>query len=311
MPSCATFEVDYIVGLGANLGSRQASMAAALELLAARAQCALTSVSALYQSEPVGPPQPRYLNAAARVRSELSPHALLDLLQQIESTLGRQRRERWGARTIDLDLLWAPEPVASEDLQVPHPRLRERWFALGPLLQVAPELEPEYGPSLRALRTSSTELQAGVLARPVAEAGWHEGSRATARQSPDSLELSCVGTDRADALAELLTSLGQRLWPERPCATSAAQVLLGRCTQGDEPAELVRQALAAAAEGFAFSRATLCDLGPQGFEARLIGQPLDRAPQSLALITIEEYALPEGHLLNVYLARASVGRGPT
>jgi 2-amino-4-hydroxy-6-hydroxymethyldihydropteridine diphosphokinase len=87
-----------------------------------------------------GPPQPEYLNAAVLLAFDGAPLELLDALLAIEARLGRVRAERWGPRTIDLDLLWI-DGVAVEDarLEVPHPRLRERAFALVPLLEVAPE----------------------------------------------------------------------------------------------------------------------------------------------------------------------------
>jgi 2-amino-4-hydroxy-6-hydroxymethyldihydropteridine diphosphokinase len=154
--------VDYILGLGSNLGSRQANLQAGLSRLQARADCRLTRVSSLYETDPVGPPQPRYLNAAARLESTLPARALLSVLHEIEAQLGRERREHWGPRTLDIDILWAAEPVQCEDLQVPHPRLCERSFALVPLLEVAPELAHLYGPAL------------ATLARPMLVQGsWH------------------------------------------------------------------------------------------------------------------------------------------
>lgn len=127
-----------MVGLGANLGDKLGAMRAALAELARVA--AVERVSRVYATAPVGgPPQPDYFNAAARVAFEGEPEALLDALLAIEARLGRVRAERNGPRTIDLDVLWI-EGVAHESarLEVPHPRLRERAFALVPLLEVAP-----------------------------------------------------------------------------------------------------------------------------------------------------------------------------
>jgi 2-amino-4-hydroxy-6-hydroxymethyldihydropteridine diphosphokinase len=131
--------VRVVVGLGANLGDRLATMRAAVRELARVA--AIAATSRVYETAPVGPAQPPFLNAAVLVSSwEGSPADWLRELLAIEASLGRVRAERWGPRTIDLDLLWA-DGVAVEgpELTVPHPRLRERAFALIPLLEVAPD----------------------------------------------------------------------------------------------------------------------------------------------------------------------------
>src|SRR4051812_23579136 len=113
--------VDVVVGLGGNLGDRETTLAAAVSDLGALGT--VLAVSALYETAPVGPPQPAYLNAAARVETPLSPRALLDSLLAIERRHGRERREKWGSRTLDLDILWIVGAVVSEgDLVVPHAR---------------------------------------------------------------------------------------------------------------------------------------------------------------------------------------------
>jgi 2-amino-4-hydroxy-6-hydroxymethyldihydropteridine diphosphokinase len=127
-----------VVGVGANLGDRLASMRSAAIDLARVARVEKTS--RVYASAPIGGPlQPDFLNAAAAVVYEGAPLDLLDALLAIEARLGRVRGERWGPRTIDLDLLWI-EGVAIDAprLVVPHPRLHERAFALVPLLEVVP-----------------------------------------------------------------------------------------------------------------------------------------------------------------------------
>lgn len=101
-------------------------------------------VSTLRETDPVGPvAQPRFLNGAAEIETTLSPRALLELLLAIERELGRERTgERFGPRTIDLDLLlYGHETIAEPGLEVPHPRLHERAFALEPLAELDPELE--------------------------------------------------------------------------------------------------------------------------------------------------------------------------
>ena len=128
------------VGLGANLGNREETLRRALELLAEHVE--IDAVSSIRETEPIGVvEQPRFLNAAARISTELPPRALLDVLLEVERTLGRQRRERWGPRTIDLDLLlYGDATVAEDGLTVPHPRLHERRFVLEPLAELDPLL---------------------------------------------------------------------------------------------------------------------------------------------------------------------------
>ena len=125
------------VGVGANLGDREQTIWAAVEALPR-----VVAVSELRETEPVGLiDQPRFLNGAAALETELSPRALLDVLLAVERELGRERRERWGPRTIDLDLLlYGGETIEGPGLTVPHPRLHERRFALEPLLDLDPEL---------------------------------------------------------------------------------------------------------------------------------------------------------------------------
>jgi 2-amino-4-hydroxy-6-hydroxymethyldihydropteridine diphosphokinase len=139
-----TVEVDagghpaVVIGLGANLGEPELALRRAAAELAAWGTGA--KVSRLYRSSPVGgPPQPDFLNAALHFAYPGSLRSLLERLQRVEAAAGRVRRERWGPRCLDLDILWASGLVVNEpDLIVPHPRLRERAFALRPLLDVAP-----------------------------------------------------------------------------------------------------------------------------------------------------------------------------
>src|SRR5918995_6742047 len=136
------------VGLGANLGDRERTIRAALAALDARWDVAVVAVSTLRETDPVGyVDQPRFLNGAAALETELSARELLDALLEVERGLGRERHERWGPRRIDLDLLlYADETIDEPGLTVPHPRLHERHFALEPLLDLEPELViPGYG----------------------------------------------------------------------------------------------------------------------------------------------------------------------
>ncbi|TBH20746.1 2-amino-4-hydroxy-6-hydroxymethyldihydropteridine diphosphokinase [Thermus thermamylovorans] len=128
------------VALGANLGNRSGYLLQALSFLSRLPQTRLVRLSPVYETEPVGPPQPPYLNLVAEVETGLSPQDLLQALLRIERALGRKRRERWGPRTIDLDLLLYGDLVLREEgLEVPHPRLHERAFILVPLCDLVPE----------------------------------------------------------------------------------------------------------------------------------------------------------------------------
>jgi 2-amino-4-hydroxy-6-hydroxymethyldihydropteridine diphosphokinase len=132
--------IDAFIGLGANLGDRMESLRAAVEELAREPGFLLRQTSSVYETEPVGPPQPRYLNAVVRIGTLLSPRVTLRRLLEIEELLGRVRRERWGSREIDLDLLLYGDRIVAEGaLRVPHPRLHERAFALVPLAEIAPD----------------------------------------------------------------------------------------------------------------------------------------------------------------------------
>jgi 2-amino-4-hydroxy-6-hydroxymethyldihydropteridine diphosphokinase len=129
---------DVVVGLGANLGDRRATLHAAARSLQALGED--VRLSFVYESAPVGPPQPDFLNAAVRLSTTFPPLDLLEKLLAIERMAGRERRERWGPRTLDLDLLWIRgRSVALPGLVVPHPELCRRAFALLPLLDVAPD----------------------------------------------------------------------------------------------------------------------------------------------------------------------------
>ena len=135
----------YVIGLGANLGDRRTTLQSAVSSL--RSNGTLLGVSDLYLSAAVGPPQPDYYNAAVLLKSVLSPPQMLERLLTVEHEHGRERRERWGSRTLDLDLLLVPGLLWAEPtLILPHPELSRRAFALMPLLDVLPSaIEPRSG----------------------------------------------------------------------------------------------------------------------------------------------------------------------
>jgi len=146
--------VAYIA-MGSNLGDRRATIQAALDRLREAPGIHDVRPSALHETQPVGGPpgQPLYLNGAARLETTLEPEPLLDLLLDVERKLGRHRRERWGPRTIELDLLlFEDRVVRTPKLTVPHPRMHERRFVLEPLAEIAAEaVHPILGCTVREL----------------------------------------------------------------------------------------------------------------------------------------------------------------
>lgn len=130
------------VGLGANLGDRRAALEGAVAELGRTRGVRVMRVSTFHETAPVGgPPQPDYLNGVVEVETDLGARALLDAILSIERRFGRERRERWGPRTLDLDLLLYGDGVIEEPgLSVPHPRMAERGFVLAPLAELAPDL---------------------------------------------------------------------------------------------------------------------------------------------------------------------------
>ncbi len=158
------------LGLGANLGNREANLRMALRGLSRMAR--LEAVSSLYEVEPAGGPrQPPFYNAVCRVEVGLEPRPLLRFLQSLEQEIGRRPGgERWGPRPIDLDILLYEERLLDEDgLAIPHPLLAERAFVLMPLAEIAAELQhPALGRTMRELCEAASEE--GV--RRIAGAKW-------------------------------------------------------------------------------------------------------------------------------------------
>ena len=149
------------VGLGSNLGDRGATLLAALEALRNSPAVEVVAVSTFRETDPVGVvDQPRFVNAVAALETSLAPRELLVRLLQVERELGRDRarEERWGPRTVDLDLLLYGDDVIDEPgLTVPHPRLAERAFVVVPLLELAPDLTLPDGRRLRDVRAPELE----------------------------------------------------------------------------------------------------------------------------------------------------------
>jgi 2-amino-4-hydroxy-6-hydroxymethyldihydropteridine diphosphokinase len=130
------------LALGSNLGDRAAHLQGAIDALTITDDVHLAAVSRVYDTAPVGgPPQDAFLNAVVAIDTDLAPHALLALAQQIERDARRVRAERWGPRTLDVDVLLFDDLALDDpDLIIPHPRMWERGFVLAPLRDVAPGL---------------------------------------------------------------------------------------------------------------------------------------------------------------------------
>jgi 2-amino-4-hydroxy-6-hydroxymethyldihydropteridine diphosphokinase len=129
------------LGLGSNLGDRLANLQGAVDRLASEDGIRVDASSRVWETAPVGGPvQPDYLNAVVRVDTDLMPGELLAACRRAESALGRERTERWGPRTIDVDVLLYDERAVDEPgLVVPHPRIAERAFVVLPLLELDPD----------------------------------------------------------------------------------------------------------------------------------------------------------------------------
>ncbi len=145
MARAGTSATVYL-GLGSNLGDRFAAMRAAVVALDHHPQIDVdfdSGIASLYETSPVGGPsaQPAYLNSAVRVLTVLEPTPLLETVLAIEASRGRVRKERWGERSIDIDLLFYDALVLNDKrLTLPHPRLHQRRFVLEPLSEIAPNL---------------------------------------------------------------------------------------------------------------------------------------------------------------------------
>lgn len=133
---------EVYLSLGSNLGDRKAQLQEAVRLLQTNPSISNIKMSSIYETAPVGYlNQGAFLNLVIRLETSLSPLELLDICQEIEQALHRERLVRWGPRTVDLDvLLYGQEQVATERLTIPHPRMYERAFVLVPLQELMPSL---------------------------------------------------------------------------------------------------------------------------------------------------------------------------
>lgn len=145
--------LDTAIALGSNLGNSHAILEAAIETLAQTPGVILKARSHWYKTKAVGPPQPDYLNGCAILQVTMIPQLFLENLLEIEKQFGRIRKERWGPRLLDLDLLLYNDLILDTPyLKIPHPRMRERAFVLVPLAEIAPNwVEPVSGRTIQQL----------------------------------------------------------------------------------------------------------------------------------------------------------------
>lgn len=153
--------VRCYLGLGSNLGERLANLRRAVDLLGGSPGIRVLRSSRVYETDPVGPPQPDYLNAVVEVETTLPARELLRACLDVERELGRVRAERWGPRIVDVDVLtYGDETIDEPGLTVPHPRMHERDFVLVPLADLDPGAVAAAGPA---------EVSAGSGPRMLAE----------------------------------------------------------------------------------------------------------------------------------------------
>lgn len=141
------------IALGSNLGNSRATLENALKTLNQTPDITVIAHSSWYKTVPIGPAQPDYLNGCAILAVQLTSQELLKTLLSIEDQFGRIRQERWGPRTLDLDLLLFGDLILdTPELQIPHPRITERAFVLVPLAEIAPDwIEPVSGQAITQL----------------------------------------------------------------------------------------------------------------------------------------------------------------
>jgi 2-amino-4-hydroxy-6-hydroxymethyldihydropteridine diphosphokinase len=269
-------ERSVVLGLGSNLGSREALLRAAVTRIEVLTQ-EPARPSGLYRTLPVGPAQGVYLNAAVALHTALPSRELLALAQEVEAGFGRVRGGgRWGPRTLDVDLLWCEgEALETPSLTVPHPRLRGRAFALEPLLELVPDArDPTDGaPYARVQRDT-----AGVLER----SPWREAFPTEALLHTADEGFVTHATDRADLLAAAAEALGALIVePEgvRPASRVGLSVALDPDTEDDERLfRWLAEVLHALDAGrFALRRAVVLEDGASGVRGVLLGEALDEA----------------------------------
>jgi len=280
--------MDAVIGLGANLGSREANLRAAVDSISRMPRCRVLASSSIYQTDPVGPPQPRYLNAAVRLKTDLDANALLDRLKAIEVALGRVTTQRWGARIIDLDILWSDTvKMRTSRLTVPHPCLEDRAFALAPLLDVAPQLAERYARRLDAL--GGKPDQVGRL---------EQTPQWRLIASDNRLEIKSRSFDRSDALAHALKGLAEHCWEQDKKGEFEIRVVQKECRPGQECQAFVREAIELVRSGFRYCWALVSSLDSGRVYGRLAGHTASGYPIDMVDVAVEDGGEPTIILLS-------------
>jgi 2-amino-4-hydroxy-6-hydroxymethyldihydropteridine diphosphokinase len=157
--------MEILIGLGGNLGQPEEAFSMALEALANEGR--VTAFSRLWRTRPIGPSQPDFLNAAVLIDWAAGPRSLLDRCRELEVATGRNREneETWGPRFLDLDLLIAASAVCrGPDLEIPHPRLHQRRFALEPAVELVPDwIHPLLGRTIEELTLAAREREPDAI----------------------------------------------------------------------------------------------------------------------------------------------------
>ena len=209
-------ESTLVIGVGTNLGGRRSILRAARDLVAARFGASDLRVAPVWETPPMGPPQPDYLNTAFALELVGTLASALEQCIDIERSLGRERRQRWGARTLDLDLLWhAREHCHGPSLTIPHEGLRGRTFALDPLLALVPSaVDPTDGTLLAAVRAT---LPAGRAGTPLGDDFETHGT--------GDRGVVVRADDRADGYAAAAEAIGARMVAPRSVHPRASLLL--------------------------------------------------------------------------------------
>jgi 2-amino-4-hydroxy-6-hydroxymethyldihydropteridine diphosphokinase len=215
-----------LIGCGSNVGQRREQLDRAVELLRFMPGVSLVSVSRYRETRPIGgpPSQPPFLNGACLIETDLGPHDVMGMLAAVENTLHRERGERWGPRTIDLDLLLYDDLVVNgEALTVPHPRMATRRFVLEPCAEIAPRVEhPLAGCTLQELLDNISKPHLHVAVAGVPGSGAPEVAAAIADatlarlvHAPAPLPPSAFRSRDGDADADADARGSAELWIER------------------------------------------------------------------------------------------------
>jgi 2-amino-4-hydroxy-6-hydroxymethyldihydropteridine diphosphokinase len=272
---------SVVLGLGSNVGSREAFLRASRDLLALNDALDVVSTSRVYETPPLGPAGQRdYLNAAIHLHSDRSPEAILAIARSVEVDLGRERRERWGPRTIDLDILWIDGLVhTTPGLTVPHGELLSRAFALAPLVELVPDAtdphsQTRYRDALDALPPASPRAPRELgeaFETIVLEHTADEGFIVRARDRSDVLAAA------AEALGALVVNPTSVAARQRRIVEASAQD--GAWLSDDERlfAWLAEVNYYVDAQRFAVRRAVVFEDGDAKVRGALYGEPIDEA----------------------------------